>query len=370
MGVENVSSGSKNPIASLSRDCCLRAPQVGAAMMGLAGPFAVGVLAGHAEMGMAAALGGLALSTEGKGQTTRERTVSLFYRVIAGTAAMVTGVAIARHGMSSAFAIPVVAMVAVLLGSISRPLARASTIFIAYTIIATGFGARGAHPFGIAFLFFLGAAWTAGLSLILRAFFRAICPVSIHFDPDDVAYPQNRTAKQLLRRWRNSLAHLSGWQYPIRIFVCLIAAQAVEWIWPLHHGYWVGLTVAIVVHRDLKMALGRTLQRAVGTVLGVLFASLLVLWALPAWAIIAIVVVLAATRPILREIDYTVYATLHTPLIILLSNFGHEQSWTVIIDRLVATIAGCVIAVTLGYFLWFKLLAQTRLASESKTSRF
>jgi hypothetical protein len=336
--------------------------------MGLAGPFAVGALTGHAEMGMAAALGGLALSTEGKGQTTRERTLSLFYRVIAGTAAMVTGLAIARYCMSSAFSIPIVAAVAVLLGSISRPLARASTTFIAYTIMATGFGVQGAHPFGIAFLFFLGAAWTVGLSLVLRAFFRAICPVCVHFDPDELAQPQNRTTKQILRRWRSSLAHLSGWQYSLRIFVCLVAAQAVESIWPLHHGYWVGLTVAIVVHRDLKMALGRTLQRAVGTVLGVLLASLLVLGALPAWAIIATVAVLAAARPILREIDYTVYATLHTPLIILLSNFGHEQSWAVIVDRLVATAAGCVIAVTLGYFLWFKLLAPTRIASESKTS--
>jgi uncharacterized membrane protein YccC len=343
-----------------------RASQVVAATLGLAGPITIGAMAGHADFGMAASLGGLALSGEGKGETFREQVPDLIYALVAGTAAMVTGSAMAGHGMLTTFGVPAVAGAAGVLGGISRPLVRATTQFILYTIIAANLDLRGAHPIGMILLFFLGAAWSAGLSLGLRPLFRAMRPHPIPYAAAEVAQPPKHSPGQLLRRWRNSLAHLSGWQYALRITLCLIAGEAFECIWPHHHGYWVSITVVIVAQRNLQAAFPRTLQRAVGTSIGVLLTGLLLLGSSSMWPVIAMIAALAAARPILKEANYAAYAAVMTPLVILLLDFGREPSWAVVIDRLAATLFGCALALTLGYLVWSRLFPPAPVAVESK----
>ncbi|MDD5168120.1 MAG: FUSC family protein [Syntrophales bacterium] len=201
-------------------------------------------------------------------------------------------------------------------------------------------------------LFSLGAIWTAGLSLILRPLFRAAHLDQVSPMLEVTAQTPKYAADVLLRRWRRSLAHLTGWQYTLRITSCLAAAQAVEYLWPHSHGYWMSLTVAIVIQRDLSASLMRTLQRAAGTVLGVLLAGLLMIAYPSVWSMILMIAVLAAARPILREANYAAYAAVMTPLIILLLEFSKEPSPAVVLYRLAATLIGCILALTLGYLLW------------------
>jgi len=329
--------------------------RVAAAMLGLAGPVAAGALLGHLQAGMAASLGGLALSGAPRGAKSREYALSLVYSIVTGTAAMLTGSALGSHRLWAAFGIPLIAAVFGLLGNVSRPLAQTSARFVLYAIIAAGLGAEGADPLGTSLLFFSGAVWTAGLFLISSLLPPANGKAPTLPDSGNPARRSDPGPKQLLHRWRNSLAHLSAWQYPIRIWICLLAAGALEWIWPLRHGQWIGLTVGIVVHRDLRNSLNRTLQRAVGTFTGVLLSFLLTLTPLPAWALIAIIALLSAARSVLREFNYTAYATVHTPLIILLIDLGRMPSGGIIVDRLAATLAGCAISVAFGYLFWPKL---------------
>jgi hypothetical protein len=342
----------------------VRIPKVSqaiAAMLGLAGPIVVGAMVGHARIGMVASLGGLALSGEGKGVTFHEQAHGLIYALIAGSVAMLAGSGIAGHGMITATATVVVVAAAGLLGSISRPLARAATLFMLFTIIAANLGAGETSPLAIMLLFFLGAAWTAGLSLVLRPLFQALHLTGIPNNRANVAPGPKYSAGQLLRRWRKSLTHLSGWQYMLRIVLCLVVGLGFEWIWPHHHGYWVFITVVIVVQHNLEAVLKRTFHRAAGTMLGVFLTSLLLLGSPTIWIVIAMITALAASRPILREIDYVAYAAIQTPLVILLLDFGRTPSWTAIIDRLVATLVGCILALTLGYLGWSRLSPSARL---------
>jgi uncharacterized membrane protein YccC len=369
MNVAARSSLPRSPFASFfaggwSNARTAPASQVMAAMLGLAGPLAVGAMTGHTQTGMAVSLGGLALSGGGKGETFREQVPGLIYALAAGSAAMLTGLAITGNAILTTFGVAAIAAVAGLMGGMSRPLARAATQFILYTIIAANLNARGAHPIGMMLLFSLGAGWTAGLSLVLRPLFRAMRLVS--HTPANAAQSPKYTAGQLLRRWWNSLSRLSGWQYVLRIIPCLVAAGAFEWIWPHHHSYWVSITVVIVVHRNLQAALTRTLHRAVGTTIGVLLTSLLLVGSPNIWAMIAMIAALAAARAILMGVNYTAYASVMTPLVILLLDFGREPSWVVVADRLVATLVGCALALTLGYMTWSMLSAAAALSVESK----
>jgi hypothetical protein len=328
-----------------------RASNVVAAMLGLTTPIAIGALTGHPRIGMLASLGGLAMGSAG-GETFRRQVKVLIVTLMAGSLAMFTGVALAGRGMVTSLAIPAIAAGVGLIGGISMPMVRAATLFILYLIIAGGIGARGAHPLDVMILFSVGSIWTMALALILRPLFRVL---HIEAEPENVEPPRRYPFRMLLRRWRKNLAHLSGWQYTIRITSCLLAAQVFEWMFPQHHAYWVSITVVIVVHRNLQAALPRTIHRAAGTALGVLLISLLMLGPPPPWMMVALIGALAAARPILIQANYTAYATVMTPLVILLLDFGHDPSWTLIFDRLAATIVGCLLSLTFGYLAWYRI---------------
>jgi uncharacterized membrane protein YccC len=335
-----------------------RASQAAAAMLGMAVPVAVGAATGHGQIGVLASLGGLAVSGDGEGDTFRAQWPGLAYGLAATGLAMLAGSLLASRGLAAALAVPLIAGAAGLFGGLSRPLARASVQFILFTVIAVHLGVREVHPAAKTFVFLTGAVWTAFLSLALRPLFQAVMPSPAN--PPAAAVRPRYTMKQLIARWRRSLAQFSGWQYTLRIALCLAAAETLVLVWPYGHGYWVAITAAIVVHRNLQAALPRALERAGGTVGGVLLCGALMFAAPSVWGLIATIALLAALRPLLREMNYTVYAAVMTPLVILLLDYGRTPSLATVMDRLVATLAGCTLALTLGYLVWFRFLPGGR----------
>lgn len=325
------------------------ASQVVAAMLGIAMPICIGTTTGHLGIGMVASIGGLAMGSGATGATFRERLTSVAYTVLAGSAAMYVGAAVAGHGALTGGAIVAIAAVTGLLGSISLAMLRAAMQFVLFAIIATQFGARGAAPFGIMLLFAAGAAWTACVSLLLRFLFSR-GPANTAA----AAVTPRRSMRQRLRRWWSSLATLAGWQYALRITLCLAVAEATGWVWQPRRTYWVALTVGIVVRRRVPAALTRTFQRAIGTAAGVILGSLFLLSSPPLGSVLVLIALLAAARPVLRAGNYMAYAAIMTPLIILLTELDQTLTSAVLIDRLVATLTGCAIALVFGYLVWPK----------------
>jgi uncharacterized membrane protein YccC len=344
-----------------------KASQAIAAMLGLAGPVAVGAVTGHPQTGMAVSLGGLALSAGSQDETFSEQVPGFIYTLIAGSIAVLAGTALAGHGTLKTLVIPAAAAVTGLFGGISRPLARACNLFILFLIIAANLSAPETHPWGMMFLFAVGVVWTAVMYLLMRSLFRVMVPAPVLNSTDSIVQRPKYSTKRLFRRWTKLLAHLAGWQYALRIVLCLIAAQASAWIWPHHHGYWVSITVVIVLQRDLQKALSRAIHRSLGTVLGVLLISLIFLGGPPAAVVVMLIALLAAARPILREANYTAYAAVITPMVIMLLDFGRQTSWALIVDRLMATLIGCVLVLTLGYLIWLKILPRKQVSAKAKT---
>jgi fusaric acid resistance family protein len=324
------------------------ASQIIAAMLGLAGPIIAGVATDHLRLGMVAAIGGLALGGASRGATLRQRAFALAAALLAGCAAISTGTSIASHGSLIIVAVPGIAAIAGLIGGISLPMARETTRFILFTTIAAGLSAPNVRPLGMTLLFFLGGTWTLSLSLLLSAVFGR----ARHAAESSVAQPPQRPVALLLSRWRESLFHLSGWQYPIRIWACLTVAEAIAQIWPGQHGQWIAVTVAIVLGRRLPAPPTRLLQRALGTMLGVVVAGLLLIWNPSPLIVTGEIAALAAARPVLRAGNYAAYAVIMTPLIVLLLDFGQAVSVGILVDRLTATIAGCLITLLFGYLPW------------------
>ncbi len=324
--------------------------QIVAATLGLAGPIVAGAATDHLRLGMAAAIGGLALGGPAHGETLRQRAFALGAALLAGCAAISTGTTIANHGSLIVVAVPVVAAIAGFFGGISSAMARETTRFILFTTIAAGLSAPEVRPFGMTLLFFLGGTWTLGLSLLLHAVFER-AKRAAESSAAAMRTPA-RPVALLLRRWRDSLFRLSGWQYPIRIWSCLTVAEAIAQIWPGQHGQWIAVTVAIVLGRRLPAPPTRLLQRALGTTLGVVVAGLLLIWNPSPLIATGQITALAAARPVLRAGNYAAYAVVMTPLIVLLLDFGQAISVAILADRLMATIAGCLITLLFGYLPW------------------
>ena len=276
---------------------------------------------------------------------------------------MLVGGAIARIGGATGVLVPVIAGAAGLLGGFNRPLAGITTRFIIFVVIAIGVG--NSSPLTMAIIFILGAIWTGGLSLGLQPLFEFCRARPKRPEPQSSAAARRPTLWAEFKHWQRSLSHWPAWQYPVRITSCLVVAEAIWWVLPTHHTYWVALTVTIVVRHRISDSLVRAFERAIGTIGGVGLAMLLFPWSPSPPAIIAMIAVLAALRPVLRNANYTAYAMTMTPLVMLLLDLGQPPSLAVMLDRLFATIIGCILSLTLGYLVWPQAHASNQNAAGS-----
>src|SRR5208337_485103 len=135
--------------------------------------------------------------------------------------------------------------------------------------------------------------------------------------------PRKFTIKQLGSHWRKSLYHFEGWQYTLRITLCIVVAEIVRAIWPYQHGYWILLTVAIVVRRNIHQSLHRMFQRSAGTFIGVIIVCSIIYLVPTQWELVLMIAVLAAARSFLKETNYFSYAIVTTALVLILLDFGN-----------------------------------------------
>lgn len=326
---------------------------VGAAL-GMGIPLAVGAAIGRTDLGMLASLGGLALSGAAGYGTLREQSKQLSYALIASTFAILIGSATSGQGWITGAAVVISTILAALVGGFGRTIARHSSVFIIFVIIGTTLELAGTvDPTRITFIFILGAIWTMMVSLTASYLFQVL-------GLETTQIPGTTSGKQLtpppfrrrFRRWYASLFHLAGWDYALRIGLCMLVAEVIAVLWGQTQAYWIAIVVAIVVQRSFEATSSRLSQRAIGTFTGVLAVSILLLWSPPIGLLVLIVMVLAALRPLLKVRNYTLYSAIMTPLVLILLDFGEPMPSELITYRLIDTVIGLSIVIVLGYLIW------------------
>jgi len=139
-----------------------------------------------------------------------------------------------------------------------------------------------------------------------------------------------------------------------RLALCTALAYAAYFVLPVPHGYWIPLTVALVMKPDLGSVFSRAVLRSIGTVGGAVIA--LVAGLLMADALLGAVAigVLAACLPWAMARSYALQAVFLTPLIMVLIStvVPAESIWTLTLARLATTAIGGVIVVVAGYAIW------------------
>ena len=118
------------------------------------------------------------------------------------------------------------------------------------------------------------------------------------------------------------------------------------------HGYWIPMTVAIVLRADYGTTFSFGLLRVAGTVLGLLLTTAL-LHFLPAdpWMWIAVMAVLCAGFRYFGPVHYGVAVACLTGMVVLLLGLAGEAPEPTMLSRLIATVIGSAMAL-LAFGLW------------------
>jgi uncharacterized membrane protein YccC len=144
----------------------------------------------------------------------------------------------------------------------------------------------------------------------------------------------------------------AAFRHAVRTAICLAAAVWVGRLLGLSHGYWIPMTVAIVLRADYGATFSYGLLRIAGTVAGLLLTTALLRF-LPAdpWVGLAVMAVLCAAFRYFGPVHYGLAVTALTGMVVLLLALAGEPAGPTMVSRLIATVIGSALALA-AYGLW------------------
>jgi uncharacterized membrane protein YccC len=176
-------------------------------------------------------------------------------------------------------------------------------------------------------------------------------PISIRKIPRQ-AYLHLNNAQAILRA--NLTPNSAVFRHAIRLGVALALATAIYRLIPLPiaRGYWIPLTVLIVLRTDFASTFTRGLARLLGTILGALLAALLASFLAPTQGLLIIFVATSAYLAFsFLFANYAIFSVFITMEVVFLLAFVIPQTSTTALDRAIATIIGGGLALIM-YIVW------------------
>jgi uncharacterized membrane protein YccC len=140
-------------------------------------------------------------------------------------------------------------------------------------------------------------------------------------------------------------------RHALRLGVAIPLAILTQHALPIAHGQWIGLTVALVLRPDFSSTFTRGFARIFGTIAGAVIASAIAVFHPSETAYIALAIVFAFLSYALFNVSYAVFSAAITGYVVYLLAFGGSPEHAAASDRVLATIAGGVLAL-LAYVVW------------------
>ncbi len=166
--------------------------------------------------------------------------------------------------------------------------------------------------------------------------------------PSQTAAAQPRPVRDIAKQ---ALRSRASWNFVLRLEICLAVGEVIRQMIPLGHSYWILLTIALSLKPDLAPVFTRTMQRAIGTILGVAIGWVAVVLT-PGYEALPVLAVLGAAIPFTVRRSYGWFSVIITPQIFLILDLGHRIGPAVLGQRILATVIGCLIVLTIGNAWW------------------
>ncbi|HEY0359532.1 MAG TPA: FUSC family protein [Mycobacteriales bacterium] len=164
--------------------------------------------------------------------------------------------------------------------------------------------------------------------------------------------PFSITRDALLALRANLTPHSAVFRHAIRLSGALMVATVVSHVLPVERGYWLPLTVLVVLQPDFGATFTRGVARVAGTVLGVAVVTALLAALQPGPALLVVLTVLLGFAAMaLFRVSFAAFSACVTAVITVLLAFAGLPGFSTVVDRLIDTVAGGAIAM-LAYLVW------------------
>ncbi|HST51146.1 MAG TPA: FUSC family protein [Pyrinomonadaceae bacterium] len=318
-------------------------------------PLVVGQWLGYPAPGLLVGLGGLYLSiTDKEGSTV----TSLLMATVINGAAMLAGSLCGEHVWLSMFVTFAWAFVGGMMSVYGEVVAQIGFISTVTFAVALGLPAGLAASVERMGLFVAGGLWGVTLTLILWRFHQKTGEISEvpGFENESLSVSSassgDAAGRGLFGRFALHLSFRSIiFRHALRLAVAATIAVGIFKFFKLERGYWVIITVLVIVKPVFVDTRKRALERVLGSVVGGAVAALL------AASIHNIVVldtllllfsVLAYSH--VRE-NYGFYVLFLTPFVVLMIETTEPTDSRITLIRISNTLLGGAIAITVSYFL-------------------
>jgi len=166
------------------------------------------------------------------------------------------------------------------------------------------------------------------------------------------AFVWNQNPPVLEVLWNNLTLDSTVFRHALRLGVTAAAAVAICSIFSFREGYWVTLTVVVILKPYSGVTFQRGLQRVLGTLIGGILAAILASMIHSPLIIALLLFPLTVAIFALQAINYGLFVFFLTPQVILMDNILHPGNWLLAIDRIENTAIGGILALIGGYLLW------------------
>ncbi len=163
--------------------------------------------------------------------------------------------------------------------------------------------------------------------------------------------PALRGTAPLAQLRANLNLHAAAFRHALRMAFALALGVAAERVLGLAHGYWLPMTLAIVLRADFASTLQFGLLRAIGTLLGLVLTSALLLLAPDLAAKIAMLAALCFLFRWLANANYALAVAALTGTVVILLDLDGLSPAQSLHDRAIATVLACAAALA-GYLAW------------------
>jgi hypothetical protein len=160
---------------------------------------------------------------------------------------------------------------------------------------------------------------------------------------------------------RKKEKHIHAASYTLATLASLWLAREFQ----IERGYWIAITVLLVMRADRTQSFYKTLQRLVGTALGVLFCDIIIQLTYEPWLMIFLVAVCTLVIPFYLLRNYLFASFFITIFVVLLLEIAavHHGDVSTPFIRLQATLMGC--ALSLAGSLVSELLSRVFTGNQS-----
>ncbi|MCD6068457.1 MAG: hypothetical protein K0S33_3283 [Bacteroidetes bacterium] len=151
-----------------------------------------------------------------------------------------------------------------------------------------------------------------------------------------------------------SLGNINGQQlaYALRVSLGLCLGVFLYRFFNIDHGYWIPLTMIIVIQPYYGATLKKSFQRIAGTLGGTVLGGLIMLLPLPKEAFVVLLIIVSFFVAYFLRNNYKIGVFFVTVMMVIMMQLSQTATWELIGWRILSTLIGAGLAIIAGYVFW------------------